>query len=491
MTLRRLAVFAGGWQLEAAEAVVADDAVEEAKVATLLAGLVDRSLVERVVTAGSSRYRLLETIRQFALDALVKSGEARALSQRHCSWFADLAEEAEPRLKGADQGQWLRRLDMEHDNFRAAIGWSLGTDDGTGAFRLIGALGWYWFMRGHWHEAWRWVDRSVEYVGGIDPSLRAKVIYATGSIEIIRGKLEPETSYLTTALDICRRAGDRLGEAWTLHNLGHSAGWAGGADAADLMQQALDIFEALDEPWAVAWSWRYLGQQASGERGLELEQRALDRFLELGDRWSAAFSLYLIGSSYLGAEMYDEAVNAEKEALEIASELGDVIWSAHAIGRLGIAAFYLGDAREAARLIREGIELHRRIGDENCTAALLGYLGLVHGSEDRWGEAVSTSAESLRLWRRLGNQPAIAAYLGRLAAALAGYGDTRNAAVLFGATISPDAPGLYLEESPYAAERKALEERLKLQLGSDYDVLLTQGVSLGLDAACERGLALA
>jgi predicted ATPase/class 3 adenylate cyclase len=489
--LRRLSVFTGGWRLEAAEAVVAGGPIERERVAGLLAVLVDRSLVERTVTAGDSRYRLLETIRQFAHGALVETGEAEAVSRRHCEWFAGLAEEAEPQLKGADQMAWLRRLDLEHDNFRAAIGWSLGTDDATGAFKLVGALGWFWFMRGHWHEAWRWVERCLDYDGEVASTLRAKVIYATGSIEIIRGKLEPVTRQLRTALDACRRAGDRLGEAWTLHYLGHSAGWTDGMDAIDLMRQGLEIFEALDEPWAVGWSWRYIGQQLAGDENLELQKRALDRFRELGDRWCAAYSLYLIGATYLADERYAEAVEAEQEALDIATELGDVIWRAHALGRLGLAAHYQGDPRRAERLLGEGMELHRRIGDENCTAVLSGYLGLVRISEARWDEAVATLAESLRLWRKLDNGPAIAAYLGRFAAALAGRGEARDAAVIYGATLSPDTPQALIEAPWFVAERGALEERLRLELGSDYESLVADGMSLGLDEACEKGLALA
>ncbi|MFV1971268.1 MAG: BTAD domain-containing putative transcriptional regulator, partial [Acidimicrobiia bacterium] len=155
-TLRRLSVFSGGWSLDAAEAVVSDGAIERSEVAGLLARLVDRSLVERSSLADESRYRLLETIRQYAFDALVATGEAPAVSGRHCDWYIGLAERAEPELKGRNQVEWWQRLEREHDNLRSAIAWSLGTTEPSCAFRLVAALGWFWFQRGYWSEAWRW-----------------------------------------------------------------------------------------------------------------------------------------------------------------------------------------------------------------------------------------------------------------------------------------------------------------------------------------------
>lgn len=486
--LRRLSVFAGGWDLDAAEAVLADRSISKAQVAGLIADLVDRNLVERDVARERSRYRLLETIRQFAFDALVVSGEASSVTDRHRDWFVELAEKAEPFLKGPRQLEWLERLDSDHDNMRAAIGSSLADRNPSAGFRLVGALGWYWFMRGHWHEAWRWVGRCIEHQGEIDPLLWAKVVYTTGSIEVIRGKNDPMTELLEQALENCRRGEDRLGEAWALHYQGHAVGWVGNQDAVDLMRQGLEIFLELDESWAVAWSWRYIGQALSFDEGIEFQKKALDRFAYLGDRWSIAYSLYLIGVAYLGALNFEDAVEALEESIAIASEMGDVIWKAHSTGRLGAATFYLGDKKRAKRLLDEGIDLHRRIGDDNCTGVLLGYQGLVAANEHRWDEAVTATSESLRIWEKLGNRIAFAGHLSRLAAALAGRGEVHQAAILFGATLAPDVPTQYLETPLVIAEREELQRHLRSVLGADYEDLITAGKEMGIDEAAKMGM---
>jgi predicted ATPase/DNA-binding SARP family transcriptional activator len=490
--LRRLSVFSGGWSLDAAEAVVADGTIERSDVAGLLARLVDRCLVERSTAVGESRYRLLETIRQYAFDALVATGEAPTVSGRHCDWYVAFAERAEPKLKGSDQVEWWLRLEREHGNMRGAIAWSLGTTDSSRALRLVAALGWFWFQRGYWSEAWRWARRCLEHKAEVDPLLRARVIYATGSIEIIRGNLDPLEPLLIEALEACRTAGDQLGEAWSLHYQGHALGWVGSQEAGVLMEQGLAIFERLGDRWAEAWSWRYIGQfleLTDVDASIELQTRALDRFFELGDRWCAAFSLYLIGATYIALERFDEAEVAERRAVELATELGDVIWSTHATGRLGIIAYYRAD-ESAAQMLEEGVELHRRMGDENCTAILLGYQGLLACRHESWAEAEARLAESLELWRRLASQAAMAGYLGRFATAVTGGGSPDEGAILFGASEASEFADRLNESGLYRKDRATLRDRLRSELGqAEFDRLMAKGASLGIGAAVDRAIA--
>jgi predicted ATPase/DNA-binding SARP family transcriptional activator len=489
--LRRLSVFSGGWSLDAAEAVVADAAIERSEVAGLLTRLVDRSLVERSTILGESRYRLLETIRQYAFDALVATGEAPTVSGRHCDWYVALAEQAEPELKGRNQVEWWQRLEREHGNMRGAITWSLGTTDPSRAFRLVAALGWFWFQRGYWSEAWRWTRRCLEQEANVDPVLRARVVYATGSIEIIRGNLDPLEPLLDEALEACRTAGDQRGEAWALHYQGHALGWVGGSEAVPLMEQGLEIFEHLGDPWAEAWSWRYLGQNTEdADASIALQTRALDRFFELGDRWCAAYSLYLIGGTHLASGRFDEAEAAEREALEIATELGDVIWRAHAIGRLGMIAYQRGDDETAAQLLEEGLELHRRIGDESCTANILGYQGMLASRHLLWAEAVARHAEALEVKRRITSPMAMVVYLRRFANAVTGSGSPEEGAVLFGASEASVIAGQFDTFRLFDEERSALRDRLHSELGeAEVERLMGEGASLGIEAAVDRAIA--
>jgi len=489
--LCRLSVFAGGWSLDAAEAVVSGELIDRSEVAGLLAGLVDRSLVERSVVAGESRYRLLETIRQYAFDALVATGEAPAVSRRHCDWYAGLAERAEPELKGSGQVEWWQRLEREHDNLRSAIAWSLAVSDPSCAFRLVASLGWFWFQRGFWREAWRWTQRCLEQGTKVDPVLMARVVYATGSIEVIRGNFGPLEPLLVDALAACRAAGDASGEAWSLHYQGHALGWDGGPEAVPVMEQGLEIFERLGDRWAEAWSWRYIGQSAEdGETSIEFQTRALERFFELGDRWCAAYSLYLIGATYLALERFDEAEDAERRALEIATELGDVIWKTHAIGRLGMTAYHRCDDELAARMLDEGLELHRRIGDDNCMASLLAYQGMLAARHQSWAEAQARLAECLIVRRRLASPVMMALYLGRFAAAVTAAGSPDEGAIVFGASDSPEIADLVTTYAMWVNERDELRERLRSELGEPtFGRLMEEGASLGIEAAVDRAIA--
>jgi tetratricopeptide (TPR) repeat protein len=167
--------------------------------------------------------------------------------------------------------------------------------------------------------------------------------------------------------------------------------------------------------------------------------------------------------------------------------LGDVIWKAHTMGRLGMLAYVRGDYEKADSMLGEAVELHRRMGDENCAAALLAYQGLLRGTEERWVEALHYLAQSLETWDKLGISSGLILSLGRFAGALAGHGDVRAAAILYGAA----APGSHQFPQLVISERGALEELLQRELGEEYDALLTEGADLGLDEAYGRAIVIA
>jgi predicted ATPase/class 3 adenylate cyclase len=162
MLLRRLSVFAGGWTLEAAEAVGAGEGINDDEVQELLTTLVEKSLVLYEEQRGEARYRLLETVRQYSRERLLESGEMQVVCSRHASFYLNFAEQAEPELRRSDQVGWLNRLDVEHDNLRAALEWSLlGDNQGEVGLRLAGALWWFWLVRSHFTEGRNWLDAAV------------------------------------------------------------------------------------------------------------------------------------------------------------------------------------------------------------------------------------------------------------------------------------------------------------------------------------------
>ena len=160
--LGRLAVFVGGWTLEAAEAVGGDASGDAGDTLDALEGLVGQSLVEQTATADESRFTMLETIREYGLERLAERGATEAVRQRHLDYYLALAEAAEPQLKGAEQLSWLNRLEVEHDNLRAALRGALRRGQAELALRLARALGPFWAAHAPWSEGRRWLSSAAE-----------------------------------------------------------------------------------------------------------------------------------------------------------------------------------------------------------------------------------------------------------------------------------------------------------------------------------------
>ncbi|MDE3089192.1 MAG: helix-turn-helix domain-containing protein, partial [Chloroflexota bacterium] len=187
--LRRLSAFSGGWSLEAAETVCAGDVVADQDVLDLLTLLVDQSLIQVSEREGAARFRMLETIREYAFERLIESGELARTRHGHLEYFVGLAEEAEPKLSGAEQASWLERLDREEDNLRAAMRWSVSEGGNADlALRLVSALSRFWYTRTYW-------DEPYERLLGI---LQAQ---STGARTFLRGKALFAVADLATSLE--------------------------------------------------------------------------------------------------------------------------------------------------------------------------------------------------------------------------------------------------------------------------------------------------
>src|SRR5258705_4205762 len=212
--LRRVAVFAGGWTLASAEQVCAGDGIDASDIIEQLTPLVDKSLVVTDERAGATRYRMLQTVRQYALDRLRESGEETRWRASHLAYFVALAEEAGPKLRSAEQAQWLRRLEEEHENLRAALEWSLVEAGSKGGLRLCGALGRFWWTRGHFTEGRQWCTRVLGKPGAEERTQeRASVLNAAGVLSYHQGDYPAARALQEESLAICRELGDRFGIA--------------------------------------------------------------------------------------------------------------------------------------------------------------------------------------------------------------------------------------------------------------------------------------
>ncbi|MEP6755135.1 MAG: tetratricopeptide repeat protein, partial [Chthonomonadales bacterium] len=260
--LARLSVFAGGWTLAAAEKVCSGESIEDWEALDLLSSLVDKNLVLALEKDGSVRYRMLETVREYAAEKLLEAGQEQTLRIRHGDWFLELSEEAEPKLTGAEQGIWLNVLETEYSNLRAVLKWSMDTPQGSEVnLRLCGALWRFWWIRGYLTEGRDWSEASLalEYATG-RTAARARVCYGVGVLATIQGNNGTARDYLEQSLEIRREIGDRQGIAASLNSLGNVARDQGDyAAARTYFEQSLEIRREIGDRHGVAISLHNLG----------------------------------------------------------------------------------------------------------------------------------------------------------------------------------------------------------------------------------------
>ena len=373
LLLQRLSVFAGGWTLAAGEQVGAGDGVDEAEVFDLLTSLSDKSLVVAEQMDEHSRYRLLETVRQYARDRLMESGGGEAVRERHRDYFLALAEEAEPKLLGAGQAEWLQRLEDEHENLRAALDWSLVAAGSNEDLRLCGALQRFWWTRGHLTEGRQWCVRVLGKAGGDERTPeRAKALSAAGVLAHHQSEYSAARGRHEESLAIHRQLGDRKGISVSLNNLGNVAYRQGDlASARSLHEESLAIERDLGDRCGIAVSLNNLGNVAldqrdfAAARALYEESLAIER--ELGGRSGIACSLDNLGLvAYFQAD-YSAARSLHEESLTIWRELGDLRSIARSLTSLGDAACGpvvagLGSCLHAARVWGAADRLRAEIG---------------------------------------------------------------------------------------------------------------------------------
>ncbi len=246
IVLRRLSTFAGGWTIEAAEAICAGEGVNRYEVLDLLTHLVDESLVIVDERGGEARYRLLETVRQYAREKLLEARDAEVVRRRHRDWFLALADRAESELLGPQQAAWLNRLEQEHDNLRAALDWSLGSGAIEAALRLAGALWPFWEVRGYLGEGREWLEMVLAKSGELPVALRAKVLQGAGILAWYQDDYERAVALCQQTLALYRELRQKQGMAIALNTLGlirRSQGLY--PEAHSLLEESLSIFREL------------------------------------------------------------------------------------------------------------------------------------------------------------------------------------------------------------------------------------------------------
>jgi predicted ATPase/DNA-binding SARP family transcriptional activator len=326
----RLSVFRGGFDLKAAVEVCGDTPLEAQSVPALLAGLVDKSLVEG--RGGERRrYRLLETLREYSLRMLDPS-EASGLRDAHAAYYCRFAEEAASHLRGPDQTSWRGALRSDQDNMRKALNWAATTSPET-LVRLAVALGVFWDSVGPRVEGHEWLSRAVEMSDGLDPELRIKALLQASDLYSSQHASLPR-EYAERALAESRAVGDTRNEARALRALSWALALDGRNEEAHRVgMDALALFADHDDPWELAlWNER-IGQATyrDPEWSIQMLRRALDLYRQVGDRGREALVLYKIAEQLWGSNGdLEKAMELGAEAIRISDELGNTHDGAHA-----------------------------------------------------------------------------------------------------------------------------------------------------------------
>ncbi|MGE3271136.1 MAG: LuxR C-terminal-related transcriptional regulator [Chloroflexota bacterium] len=355
---RNLAVFTGGCTLEAAEAICAEGEADRAGVLGGLASLVDHSLIGPEAIDGLPRFRMLETIREYAQEKLVESAEEDETRHRHAAYFARFAQDADFELRGAGQCAWLARLEADHDNLRAALAWNLSdVSRSEAALQLAGALGRFWNIRGHITEGSRWLREALAMDDpATSPAVRAYALLRAGSL----------------------------------------ANWGGEATRAeDLLREGLALYEAVGDGVGMARALSTLGlvALACGDRAcaVALSEESVERARTAGDDYGAGYSLINLARARLESGDLMGAQRDAGEGTALCRAAGDNWAVAVGLSRLGVIMHLQGDMGRARTLSWEAIRICRDVGDPRIMAVALQTVG-------RTARATGDSAVAARLF---------------------------------------------------------------------------------------------
>jgi predicted ATPase len=385
--LWRLSIFAGGWTLAAAEGVVGGDGIPVADIVTLVSRLVAKSLVQLDVSDDRARYRLLETIRQYASEYLAAGDEAATWHRRHADYFLALAEEAEPALTTGERNSWLVQLEEEHDNLRAALRWLIAQGASTAAVRLAAALGQFWQVRRYFREARQWLEQALALRPEVPDAVRARALEQLGELIRNQGDYVAARAALEESRDLFERLGDRRSIAGVLRSLGTIALHQVPPDlerATALFEECLALQRALDYQHGVAVCLFDLGalalEQGEFARAQMYFADALSRTRDLGAERHATIALANLGIVALLAGEDARARALFAEALRRVVLPEDSVVVAYTLAALSGLASRAGRPEQAARLAgaSEGVcvslnyampIVHRARFDRQATAA--------------------------------------------------------------------------------------------------------------------------
>jgi non-specific serine/threonine protein kinase len=403
---RWLSVFVGGCTLDAAETVCL--AGGELDVLDELSALVDHSLLrQEEAPDGQPRFPMLETIRAYGIECLALAGELDDASRAHAAYFLELAETSEPELIGSEQAAWLDRLELEHDNLRAAISWAEEEGDADTGLRLGAALWRFWLVRGHMNEGRQRLERLLSIRGdGNDGLARARALNGLGTLAHNQGDNHEARAVLEESLALFRAIGDKRGRAAVLNNLAWVACELCDFETGDsLSREALDLCRELDERRGLALAFNNLGWVAiyrgEQEAARAHHEQSLAVRREIGDHRGAAFALCNLAFAERTAGNYEKATAYLDEAKSVLDVVDDKTLTAWMLNVRGRIAHDIGEHERALEILSEGRSLWREGSNKSVLYWALTWMGEIELERGELDGASALLAEGLTGWREI------------------------------------------------------------------------------------------
>lgn len=494
--LQRLAVFAGGWTLDGAEAVCADADLDIYDVLDLQMQLINKSLVMTEDHGDVARYHMLETIRQYGQERLLAAGGAGGVRARHLAYFRDLVEAHELDRQGAQQIPTLARLDQEHDNLRLALAWAETTGDAESLARMATALSRFWILRGYWGEGRRWMEAAVSAAAALPETIRGRLLFAAGNLALNQSDFAQAVRWLQESLACSRALGDTAGMAQALLRLGAAALDAGTyAEAVALYEESRALFQQAGHMLGLAQATRSLSRAAAfvGEwdTARARQEQALALFRELGNASGVGWALHDLGSLAANASAdYPRAAEHYQAALQHFRALGARVLVAATLVALGHVLLDQGKPDEAEICVAEALGLYQAVGSPEG----LGFVQLLQGRLALARGAVAAAEQfclgSLVLLQDLGHQQNILSSLAGLAQVAAVRGQATRAVRLAGAVAARvESTGGCMPYPMCVVQAQALA-RARTALDTPHlTVTLQAGRALSLEQAIAEALA--
>jgi len=420
---RRLAIFVNGWTLEAAESVCSDasnsSVLRNDDILNLLEQLINKSLVISEEVQNESRYRMLETMRQYANERLVASGESDALRDRHLEYFLNLAETAEPHLTRPEQLEWLAKLDADYENIRLALEWALDKESAEQSLRLCAALGWFWSVRCYWQEGIRWLNSALNIPSQQSKSenvFRVRALYHDAALADALDDVEHMKRSAERSLALAQEVSDKRDIAIARLYAGLALeGPNNYHHALSLVEQSLRDFQEISDVYWESVTYRWLGNIRAIHDKINLDEQTnyeLKLARKAGEKKNLADVLVNRAWQLFYFNRLDESRKYAEEADLLFKQIGTNLNYSHSL--FAEMAWVRGDYKEARKILMEIRERSYALGDQNTMARINADLGILELEEQDLYRARTYLEGSLASAREVGNKNSIASRLAEL-----------------------------------------------------------------------------